>query len=175
MAKSIKLNNETYIDSSGIIHEKQTLDMIINKIINTSILGEFVLWEGNTLFSNTGAWQTLGDYYDLKQCIEMKFPIISGYKRTARICMECTDNKSSGGNYLKLENNEGYGGSYSKQYIFPYTWGAVTDGTRTFKSLEFSYDDLPTGHITMHITPDFAGGGQIRLYKIYLLISDDIE
>lgn len=32
MAKSIKLNNETYIDSSGVIHEKQTLDIIIANI-----------------------------------------------------------------------------------------------------------------------------------------------
>lgn len=32
MAKSIKLNNETYIDSSGVIHEKQTLDVILDEL-----------------------------------------------------------------------------------------------------------------------------------------------
>lgn len=32
MAKSIKLNNETYIDSSGVIYEKQTLDTIIDEL-----------------------------------------------------------------------------------------------------------------------------------------------
>ena len=32
MAKSIKLNNETYIDSSGVIHEKQTLNAIIDEL-----------------------------------------------------------------------------------------------------------------------------------------------
>lgn len=32
MAKSIKLNNETYIDSSGIIHKKQTLETILDEL-----------------------------------------------------------------------------------------------------------------------------------------------
>ena len=32
MAKSIKLNNETYIDSSGVMHKKQTLETILDEL-----------------------------------------------------------------------------------------------------------------------------------------------
>lgn len=32
MAKSIKLKNGTYIDSSGVIHKKQTLDIILDEL-----------------------------------------------------------------------------------------------------------------------------------------------
>ena len=50
MAKSIKLQNDTYIDSSGIVHNKQTLD----NVLNHSVACNFSEWQTSQVIEGTG-------------------------------------------------------------------------------------------------------------------------
>ena len=172
MAKAVKFKNDYYLDSSNVNSNKNNLKNIVDSILSNPI-GEFVLWEGEKEIIENGDWQYLGEYYWLKQKIESKFPIDDGFKRKMKLCIESTDNLQSGMfEYIKLTQ----GATYSKEYLFPNVHGGVSDGIRTFQWLDFDYDNLPNGHISIEITPSFeAGGSTIRIYKLYLLIYDTIE
>lgn len=145
--------------------------------INTSYenpVGEFVIWEGDVTKVGDSTWTQLGTYYFLKSCIENKFPLKTGFKRSAKIYIEEVDNKQSGNVYIKvsgIDSND----TYSKEYLFPPTSGGTGSSTlqvRTFKMLDFDYNGLTGGHKDIFVTPDFATNGTVRIYKVGLLIYD---
>ena len=169
MAKSIKLSNETFIDTSSIMHNKKQLKNILNSIFENPI-GEFILWEGNILKTGNNLWTNLATWYWLKSKIEYKYPLKNGYKRSAKLYVVKTDNKSKGNIYVRLQDLDN--GSYYKEYLFPVTWGGTDDGTRSLDIVDFDYDGLTDGHKKIDFTPDFAHGGIVRIYKIGLLLYD---
>lgn len=171
MAKAIKYKNGAYLDSSCVNYKRNNLKSIVDSILSNPI-GEFILWEGEKEVIENDTWHYLGEYYWLKAKINLKFPIKQGFNRIFRICLESTDNISSGNyTYIKLSQN-----NYSKEYLFGNVQGATNSGVRTIQIMNFDYDGLPDGHITFHITPSFAtNGSTMRIYKLYLLIYDTIE
>ena len=181
MSKSIKLQDNTYFDTKGISHNKKALYDIIekqNKVIDSmskNPVGDFAIWEGDVLKTgdSTYTWTWLTTFYALKTCIETKYPLRSGFKRTAKIYIVATDNKSSGNLYIRVKNSND--DVYLKEYLFSCTWGSVVDQVRNFRIADFDYANLPYGHKDFFVTPDFATGGTIRIYKIGLLIYDTLE
>lgn len=169
MSKKIKLSNETFLDSSSVIYSKKQLNNILNSIFENPI-GEFILWEGNVLKTGDSTWTNLTTWYLLKSKIEFKYPLKSGYKRTAKIYVVKSDNKSKGNIYLRLQDLDGT--SYNKEYLFPVTWGSIDDGYKCLDILDFDYDGLTYGHKKIDFTPDFANGGNVRIYKVGLLLYD---
>lgn len=131
---------------------------------------QFVLWSGATTKVGDGTWTWIGCYYSLKQSIRAMYPLKSGFKRTAKIYIVETDNKSTGAIYIGLTPISGSG--VRKEYIFGTTWGAYTQGVRSFKLLNFDYDGLEEGHQDIYITPDHATGGSMIIYEIGLLLYD---
>jgi hypothetical protein len=180
MSKAIKLKNDVYLDSTGIVHNGINLKTVldgINSKVNTlyeNPVGEFTIWEGDVTKVGNGTWTQLGTYYFLKSCIENKFPLKTGFKRSAKIYIEEVDNKQSGNIYVKvsgIDSND----TYSKEYLFPPTWGGTGSSTlqvKTFKMLDFDYNGLTGGHKDIFVTPDFATNGTVRIYKVGLLIYD---
>lgn len=172
MAKAVKFKNDYYLDSSNVNYKKNNLKNIVDSILSNPI-GEFVLWEGEKEIIENGNWQFIAMHYSLKEAINSKFPIKDGYNRNFKLCMESTDNIgiTNGYKYVKFSQN-----SYTKEYLFTNIWGDITSGVKAFQSLDFDYNNLPNGHISIEITPSFeAGGSTIRIYKLYLLIYDTIE
>lgn len=171
MAKAIKLNNDVYLDSNNVNYKRKILKDIISNILSNPI-GEFVIWEGEKEIVENGTWHYLGQYYWLKESVNIKFPLKNGFKRLYKICLESSDNIISDEyKYLRFSQN-----SYSKEYLFPTVWGETETGIRTISILDFDYDNLPNGHITINATPSFETNGTImRIYKLYLLIYDTIE
>lgn len=131
---------------------------------------QFVLWSGNTAKVGDGTWTWIGTYYSLKQAIRAMYPLKDGFKRTAKIYIVETDNKSKGAIYIGLTPISG--SNVRKEYLFGTTWGSYTHGVRSFKLLNFDYDGLEEGHQDIHITPDFATGGNMIIYEIGLLLYD---
>lgn len=131
---------------------------------------QFVLWSGNTAKVGDGTWTWIGTYYSLKQAIRAMYPLKNGFKRTAKIYIVETDNKSKGAIYIGLTPISG--SNVRKEYLFGTTWGSYTHGVRSFKLLNFDYDGLEEGHQDIHITPDFATGGNMIIYEIGLLLYD---
>lgn len=131
---------------------------------------QFVLWSGATSKDGDGTWTWIGTYYSLKQAIRAKYPLKSGFKRTAKIYIVETDNKSEGAIYIGLTPISG--SNVRKEVLFGVTWGSYTFGVRSFKLLNFDYDALEEGHYDIHITPDFATGGRMVIYEIGLLLYD---
>ena len=131
---------------------------------------QFVLWSGAKSKDGDGTWTWIGTYYSLKQAICAKYPLKSGFKRTAKIYIVETDNKSKGNIYIGLTPISG--SNVRKEVLFDVTWGSHTLGVRSFKLLNFDYDALEDGHDDIHITPDLATGGSMVIYEIGLLLYD---
>ena len=180
MSKAIKLKNDVYLDSAGIVHNKINLKTVldgINSKVNTlyeNPVGEFTIWEGDVTKVGNGTWTQLGTYYFLKSCIENKFPLKTGFKRSAKIYIEEVDNKQSGNIYVKvsgIDSND----TYSKEYLFPPKWrgsGSSDLQEKTFQMLDLDYNGLTGGDKDIFVTPDFATNGTVRIYKVGLLIYD---
>ena len=66
MAKSIKLKNNNYIDSTGIVHNRKLLSQIINEIgLITHPVGSIYISANNTNPSTLfgGTWERIGDKF----------------------------------------------------------------------------------------------------------------
>lgn len=144
----------------------------IKKIINhENSVGEFILWQGNRLITADGSFQFLGIYYNWKTYLLNRYPLKDGYERSYKILLEYTDNKTSGSIYIRFRNNSA---SFSREILFPFTWGGIDDGIRRAEIMNFSDDIVNNlnGHMNIHTTPDYETGGQYRLYRLALLVYD---
>ena len=170
MKEIIDLENKL-LDSKCVIHESTNLNNILNKIIekqNTTPIGYFTIWQGNSLINADSI--KVGTFYSLKNSIENRFPLKSGYVRKAKICMDESDNKNSGIITLTLKY---LANSKSYNYNFPITWGSTEDHIMTTKTLDFNYNSLADGHVEIFINN--LSNFHIRLYKIYLIIYDELK
>lgn len=183
-----KMKQETYSildtrDISNILNGTSTIKALSEaqgkalydylKLRSQQPLGEFTIWQGNFLKTGNDTWSNLGVFYGMKEAILYRYPLKTGYTRKVKIVLDETDNKSSGGIYVRLTNTP-FSGSFTREYIFGVTWGSTTDGVRNHKYLDFNFDELPNGHMQIDITPDFATDGTIRIYRVYFIIYDEI-
>lgn len=139
---------------------------------NSEPIGEFILWEGNQLFTNDGTFQYLGNYYNFLTCLLSKYPLKTGFKRSYKLQLDYTDNKSSGSTYIRFTD---YDGGNIQEKLFPFTWGAVDSGIRKMAIVDAPDLSVYTGHIRLSCTQDYATGGSSRLYKLSLLVYDELE
>lgn len=168
----VKLKDNKLLDTSSSSYRRKDLSTIIYNLQETPI-GEFVLWEGNKLISNNNSFQFIGTRYQALGDLRQIFPEKAGYTRSYKLKLEYTDNKSSGGVYITLRDNND---SNSTDFIFGKTWGGTDDGVRRSDVLNFpnsNWSKFPSW-IKIYGTPDFATGGSIRYYKLSLLIYDKI-
>lgn len=173
MNKSYKLKNENYIDTRGIVNNKVILSDLL-KNMSKNPIGEFVLWEGNKLITSNNTYQYIGTYYNINGNLKSKFPIKEGFKRKYKLALEYTDNKTEGNVYIRFAS-WGDANKNAQERLFQITWGTVADGTKNFGLLDAPDFSIYVNHIDIFCTPDFATGGQVRIYKVYLLVYDELE
>lgn len=171
-AEAIPINADNLnLLQTNVENEFETSSTNINLLNNLfeNPVGELLLWEGNILIDNpsSGTWEKLTTFYWLKNRLEKVYPLKTGFTRTAKLCMEYSDNKSEGNVYVKFEDSD-----YNKQYIFSRLNGNSEETYRTLDFEDFDYDGLTTGHKEISVTPDWASGGKVRIYRLYLLIYD---
>lgn len=171
MNKSYRLKNGNYIDTRGIVNNKVILSDLLRNMSKNPI-GEFVLWEGNRLITCDNTYQYIGTFYNINVNLEIKFPIKEEFKRKYKLALEYTDNKTNGNVYIRFSKTDG---TNIQERLFLNTWGTVGDGTKHFGCLEAPDFSVYENHIDMFCTPDFATGGQVRIYKLYLLVYDELE
>ena len=67
MSKSIKFRNNTYLDSSSIVHNKEPLNEIINTPIKTSAMNTYYAKKNQENYINSiklgkGTWLIIGEW-----------------------------------------------------------------------------------------------------------------
>ena len=95
MAKSIKLNNDAYIDSSGIVYEKSTLKSILEFSTTEKVIGKWI--DNNYIYRkviNTG---------QISSVTKTVNHGISGLSNVIKVYGIC---KSAAGNYYTLPRIE---------------------------------------------------------------------
>lgn len=156
MARSYKLENENYIDTKGIVHNKVLLSEVL-KNMSKNPIGELVLWEGNKLITNNGTYQFIGTYYNIYEMLLKRFPLKEGFKRKYMIALDYTDSKPTGNVYIRFSfwtdiNDR------AQERLFHITCGDCTDGVRRVDILPAPDFSVYTPHMNMYCTPDFATG-----------------
>lgn len=172
MAKSFKFKDNMYLDTKSIVHDKKLLSDVLNKLSKNPV-GEFTIWQGNKLITNDNTFQYLGTYYNLYPCLQTKFPEKIGFTRKYKLALDWTDSKTSGNIYIRFTD---INGNNIQEKMFPYTYGSINDGIR--KTYIQDAPDLSVygnGHVNLSCTPDWASGGQFRIYRVYLLVYDELE
>ena len=170
MARSFKFKNDMYLDTKGIVHNK----ILLSELLSQNPIGEFVLWEGNKLITNNNTYQYIATYYSIIANLEKKFPIKIGLKRRYKLVLEYTDNKTSGDVYIRFTAPNAIDLNVQER-LFENVYGVIADGTRYLGILEAPDFSIYTNHVDIYCTPDFATGGQVRIYKLYLLVYDELE
>lgn len=158
-------------DNNKIIAELQkTISGLTSKVaeLNKIPVGEFTLWEGNKYISNNGTFQWIGIRYSASQDLLNQFPTKVGYTRKHALVLDYSDNKTQGAVYIRLNSP-----NQAQEFLFPLTWGDPSDGVRRSARLNMN-DGSPFtgGHVDIYCTPDFATGGNIRLYRLFIQVYD---
>ena len=179
----LKQNNESIGDkldkTGGVI--KGTLNIVGdlkakgNSLFSNPI-GEFILWEGNTSGTENGSFHWLACYYNAKINVLQKFPLKTGFTRKYKLVIDyTTTNILSETGHFFVQFKVANGGAVLKEYAFRNIWGLTTDGVRTQDIKDFDIADLGTEHIDISVTPQYGSGAAYRVYRIYLLVYDEME
>ena len=125
-----------------------------------------VLWDGKETLENTGVYQQLGTFYNLKQTLDEIYPNLEGYNKILRIGVYYSDNLGTGRSIrVALQSIDEI--SFF-DYIFSPTLGDVDANERRYQEQNFNYDELEYAHYKVLGTPDFSGPGKAVYYQIII-------
>jgi len=175
------------LNSSGEyenFYDAGTINDLFNQISKNPV-GEYILWEGNYYGTENGSYHNLGIRYSIIEEIDDKFPLKEGFTRKYDLCMEYT-NTHIPDSYLYLrfsdydfENPETPGAVLSgEDFAFADRWGSIADGIRAIsinKDIDISRLTPVNYHAWIQVSPLFGSGAQFRIYKIYLLVYDELN
>lgn len=165
-----KLNKK--LESSDLNSINNRIDICTKRIFEQEAIpvGEYTLWQGDRTITGNNTFQELGWAYNAKWYAIQKYPPKTGYKRTAKLVLEYTDNLTGDYSvYVRLDQQNGY----SKEYLYPITWGGTGNDIRRWASLDMDYDGITNDHITIYVTPSFAAGSKmVSFHRLYMVLYD---
>ena len=152
-------------------------DNVENAIVALSKnpIGEFTLWEGNTSGTENGSFHWLSCYYTPKDRVVDKFPLKTGFTRKYKLVIDYTTTGIGTNGQFFVQFKVANGGAVLKEYSFENVWGLITDGVRSQDMKDFDIADLGTSHIDISVSPTYGSGAGYRVYRIYLLVYDEME